>query len=188
MKTNKIYPNIVISSQTTTDGYYKDVDTNSSSDSDTNSSSHSTPRYINSPLPEIKQRKSVSPISDISSKRQELIRAQSMIQSDIRGSINNIDCKIQEKNIKHERDISKLEQRKIRLIKEYNIGVLDKNNRIRGTTPPKDEEKQHKKEFLQNDNNSLAHVTIDHAKKIIELEKELETRRKEKFYSLCTIL
>ncbi len=140
MNNGKIHPAIIVSndlSQTITNGYY-DTDTNSSS-------SDSTPRDVDSSTQlksqssshKIKHKKlRVSPISNISSERNELLQAQSMMQRKIRNSINNIDFKIQKKNAKHKREIDKLNERRLRLIKEFNNGVLEQHERIRGTTPP----------------------------------------------------
>ena len=199
MKTGKIYPNVIMPndlSQTITDGYY---------DTDTNSSSDSTPRNIDSPKllkslppsPKINRQTVVSsPISSISSTRHELLRAQSMMQHRIRGSINNVNRKIKEKRVKHKQEIDELEQRRIRLIKEFNDGVLNQNDRIRGTTPPdnimtKNTDKH--VQSLRSGSNSLTHMTIDHEKKIIELEKELEKQHaiakyREETSSICAIL
>jgi hypothetical protein len=136
MNNGKIHPAIVVSndlSQTITNGYY-DTDTNSSS-------SESTPRDVDSSKRssshKIQHKKlRVSPISNISSERNELLQAQSMMQRKIRNSINNIDFKIQKKNVKYKREIDKLNERRLRLIKEFNNGVLEQHERIRGTTPP----------------------------------------------------
>jgi len=137
MKNGKIHPAITISndlSQTITNGYY-DTDTNSSS-------SDSTPRDVDSSTqPRSSSRKiknnklRVSPISNISSERNELLRAQSLMQRKIRSSINNIEFKIQKKKVKHKQEIDKLNERRLRLIKEFNNGVLNQHERIRGTTP-----------------------------------------------------
>jgi hypothetical protein len=193
MKTGKIYPNVIMPndlSRTITDGYY-DTDTNSSS-------SDSTPRIYSqtsSPPPKsTRQTRVSSPISNISSKRRELLRAQSMMQHRIRGSINNISRKIKEKKVKHKHDVDELEQRRVRLIKEFNDGVLDQDDRIRGTTPPDEvNAKNITQQSLRNESISLTHMTIDHAKKIIELEKELEkqhaiAKHKEEISSFCAIL
>lgn len=121
----KIYPDIDIPDKlfnSITEGYYDTPDS---------LSSNSTPRIISSPNSNNVPRNS-SPITNISIKRKELLRAQSMMQHKIRNSINNLNRKI--KNKQHE--IAELEQRKIRLIHEFNSGVLDINDRIRGLTPP----------------------------------------------------
>lgn len=131
-----------------------------------------------------------SPISSISIERQKLLQAQHQIQENIRKSINDITAKIIKIREQNARDITTLTQKRIRLIKEFNNGVLNPNDRIRGTTPPEYINKIKRKHTNVRDMsiNTHTNMTISHEKAINNLQEQLKQHKDNKESTLCILL